>query len=311
MSESKKKRKKAIRTAIKRALLPHHLWKVWRLQRNRKKKDRATDDAQLKLYSQILPSGFLHYGYFSDPSIQPEDISLNMMEKAQLDYAIRLLSHMKDKSSPVLDIGCGMGGLIRLLIEMGCKPVALTPDKNQVKYVGEKYPGVEVIGTRFEEIPVAENENKFGTLITSESLQYLKLDIALPLMNKLLKPGGRWIACDYFRTGEAAAEKSGHRWEEFLRKLDDNGFKIVHEENVTPHILPTISYAHMWGTRLGIPLKEFIVSKLQVKAPGIYYIVEDLIESVDESIAKNMETINPETFAKSKKYVLIVMERKD
>lgn len=52
----------------------------------------------------------------------------------------------------------------------------------QVKHVSKKYKPVPVLDCRFEDMPVSGYENHFGTLITSESLQYLKLDEALPLM---------------------------------------------------------------------------------------------------------------------------------
>lgn len=296
------------KSVVKRLLYPNHLWKVVSLQRNRKKGDRAKDDAQLKLYSQILPSGFLHYGYFKDATVKPEDISLNMLEKAQLDYALKLVDLIDDKQSPVLDIGCGMGGLIKVLQERGMNPTALSPDRNQIAHISEKYKGVKTFECKFEDMPVTGFENTFGTLITSESLQYLQLDKALPLMNALLKEGGKWVACDYFKTG-AATEKSGHNWGLFEDKLNAHGFKITFQEDITPHILPTIAYAHMWGTRLALPLKEYIISKLKLKQPGFYYALEEALVGINDSIALNMETVNPSTFAKQKKYVLLVMER--
>ena len=42
-----------------------------RLRRNRSH-NKAADDAQLKLYSQILPGGFLNYGYHEDASVPTE-----------------------------------------------------------------------------------------------------------------------------------------------------------------------------------------------------------------------------------------------
>lgn len=297
-----------VKSVIKRLVYPKHLWKVISLQRNRKKGDRAKDDAQLKLYAQMLPSGFLHYGYFKDAAVRPEDISLNMLEQAQLDYAIKLADLILDKESPALDIGCGMGGLIKVLKDKGMNPIALSPDRNQIAYISEKYPDVKNFECKFEDMPVAGYEQKFGTLITSESLQYLKIDKALPLMQTLLKPGGRWIACDYFRVGEAT-ERSGHNWQLFEAALKEHGFKIVFEEDITPHILPTIAYAHMWGTRIALPLKEYLFSKLKTKQPGFHYALEHALTGIDASIAKNMETVNPQTFASQKKYVLLAMER--
>lgn len=64
---------------LKRAASPHHLRHALRLQRNRRKIQTAYDDPQLKLYAQILPQGFLHYGFFDDTQIQPQNISLSTL----------------------------------------------------------------------------------------------------------------------------------------------------------------------------------------------------------------------------------------
>ena len=42
-------------------------------------------------------------------------------------------------------------------------------------------------------VTLAEHAGRYGTVVTSESLQYLDLDKALPLIATLLKPGGRLL----------------------------------------------------------------------------------------------------------------------
>ncbi len=292
---------------LKRFIYPNHLARVIKLQRNRKKTERVYDDAQLKLYAQLLPKDFLHYGYFEDPAINPHDISINALYKAQEDYGRQIVNHVTDFENPVLDIGCGMGGLIPLLESKGLKVTALTPDKNQVKHVNEKYKGTKVLACRFEDIPAEDYRAHFGTVITSESLQYLQPDKALPLIKQLLKPGGRWVACDYFKKG-AAGEKSGHNWTMFESKLKEHGFKISYQRDITPNVLPTIAYVYMWATQIGLPIKDFIEGKLQVKAPGVYYALQGALPEINAKIDKNIDTINPVTFAANKQYVLLVIE---
>ncbi len=303
-----KKGKGFIGSIAKRFLYPQHLWQVIKLQRNRKKVVRTFDDAQLKLYHQLLPGDFLHYGYFDDPHTQPGDVSLNMIYKAQERYAEKLLELVSDTQSPILDIGCGMGGMLGMMNKRGWNATGLTPDKNQCHYIRNTYPNT-LIEAKFEDINASEYQGHFGTLITSESLQYLNLEVSLPLIDKLLKPGGRWVACDYFRIGEAE-EKSGHRWEPFLALLDKHGLKLVSHTDITPNVLPTIAYVYHLATQVGMPLKEFGLGKLQVKAPGIYYAVKEALPVIEEKIEKNIRTVNPELFAKNKRYVLMQIERK-
>jgi hypothetical protein len=164
------------------------------------------------------------------------------------------------------------------------------------------------LGIRFEEIDVSANKERFGTVITSESLQYLDQDISLQMIKELLKPNGRWIACDYFRVGDAA-EKSGHLWPVFEEKLNKYGLKITSERDITPHILPTIGYVNMWATQIGLPVKDFIVGKLKVKNPGLHYALEGGLPQIEEKIDKNLKTIDPEEFASKKKYMLLVIEK--
>src|SRR5262245_50111994 len=105
-----------------RLLLPHHWPPLMQCLRQPKARGKAADDAQLKLYGQILPGGFLNYGYSENPSVPPERMCLNDIEQAQVRYGQRLVNLVVDKDSPVLDSGCGMGGLTGLLLRSGYKP---------------------------------------------------------------------------------------------------------------------------------------------------------------------------------------------
>jgi 2-polyprenyl-3-methyl-5-hydroxy-6-metoxy-1,4-benzoquinol methylase len=276
-----------ISAVLKKFINPVSLYTIIKLQRNRKKVDRVRDDAQLKLYSQILKGDFLHYGYFDDPDIKPEDISLNQIYKAQLRYAELLIEKLNGKGKEVLDIGCGMGGLLKLLAAKGYNPTALTPDNTQVHYISNKYPHIPMHHCKFEDLDGDTNAGKFDALVTSESLQYLQLDIALPLLHKISKPDAQWLACDYFRTGDKA-EKSGHYWDAFLEKIKKYGWSLEYEQDITPNILPTIAFAYMWGSNIGMPLYDFGIEKLKLKAPGMYYAVEDALPIIKQKIDKNL-----------------------
>jgi cyclopropane fatty-acyl-phospholipid synthase-like methyltransferase len=293
---------------LKKLLNPVEVYRIIKLQRGRKKAERVYDDAQLKLYGQLLPGGFLHYGYFDDPSVQAGDISLNMIYQAQYRYAERLTDKLPSGNGEALDIGCGMGGLLPLIQKKGMMPVALTPDKTQIHHITQKFPDIQRYQCRFEDIPLQENLARFDALITSESLQYLKLDEALPLMHKISKEDAIWVACDYFRTG-VKAERSGHQWEEFVRKLEVHGWRIEYEDDITEHILPTIAYVYMWGNNIGRPLMEFGIDKLKLKAPGWYYAAKESIERIKGKLDRNLATVDPVLFGQNKRYKLIVMRK--
>lgn len=292
----------------KKLIHPRRFFHFLRLLKKTKRPGRAFNDAQLKLYSQVLPSGFLHYGHFEDPTVIPEKISLYDIQQAQLSYAELLLAHIVDEDSPVLDIGCGLGGLTELLLQRGFSPVALTPDRFQIQHIRKNYPAVPLIEGKFEDMPAETYKCFFGTVIMAESLQYLNLERALPTMERIVKPEGRWIAKDYFRIGEAS-EKSGHKWEDFTRKLQEGGWKIVYQQDITQNVLPTLAYLDMWGRRLAFPLFTFLLDQLDEKRPAVSYLVEEVGENIKGYLSDHLDILKPETFSRNKKYMHLVIER--
>ena len=140
--------------------------------------------------------------------MKAEELSFKDVEDAQLRYAELILEQVVDTQNPILDAGCGMGGLSREIKNKGWTPVALTPDKSQVNHISKKYPDMELHHARFEDFPTEANKERFGTVINSESLQYMNLDEVIAINEQILKKEGRWIIIDYFRKGEAY-EKSG------------------------------------------------------------------------------------------------------
>ena len=301
-------KKSIVKLLLHKLYKPAELWKIYKLQKNRKQTHRVYDDAQLKLYHQIMPGDFLHYGYFEDAKTHGGEISLHQFYRAQLLYANKILDLVTDTTNTILDVGCGMGGLLKLMNNKNWNGIGVTPDVNQVQYIGNTYNNL-VHHCKFEDMPTVNYQHHFGTIITSESLQYLHLPTALPIIQQTLKTGGKWIACDYFRLGEAT-EKSGHHFSTFLQMLDEHGFTITYQQDITPHILPTLSFVHIWATQVCMPLVNFGAEKLQTKAPGIHYAIQDAIPEIFAKINKNIEIVNPATFAKQKQYVLMVIERK-
>src|SRR3954470_18036697 len=79
------------RRVVARVLNPRRLVEAAKLQIRRKAHRHSHDDAQLALYAQMLPSDFLHYGFFDDADVQPEDIRLSDVVRAQQRYSELLL----------------------------------------------------------------------------------------------------------------------------------------------------------------------------------------------------------------------------
>src|SRR5207248_698219 len=154
----------------------------------------------------------------------------------------------------------------------------------QASHVQATLPGVECIRCKLEQLAVAEHAHRFGTIFTSESLQYLKLDQALPVLAGILRPGGKWVACDYFHS-RPSTDRSFHEWDAFTARLPEAGWRLTYQRDITPHVMPTLAYIHMWAVRFGIPLMDFIFLRLRRKQPGLHHLLAGGLEKVEEIVA--------------------------
>lgn len=298
----------AAKCIIGRVIVPSNWSPLWDRLRRPKVRGKSADDAQLKLYGQLLPSGFLNYGYSDDPTRPPEKMCLHDIELAQLCYATRLADLVTDREHRILDSGCGMGGLTGLFLQRGLQPTALTPNRTQIKHIRTTYPHVPLIEGKLEQIPLPEFHHVFGTVITSESFQYVNLAQGLAVLEQILRPGGRWILCDYFRSA-TSTHHSGHRWNEFTTALEKNGWRITYQEDITAHVLPTIAFVNMWARRVGLPVVQFTTERLERKRPALHYILQDLICKAREQLQGHLDIVDPTVFAREKKYLTLVIER--
>ncbi len=255
-----------------------------------------------------MPGDFLNYGYYDDPSIPPDQISLHHIQQAQIRYGQLLVNEIRDRHRPVLDAGCGMGGLLNLLVAQDFNVTALTPNHSQMKHIQVRHPHLSFIEGKFKPGTLREYGQRFGTVITSESFQYMKLEPGLKTLQHVLAPGGRWILCDYFRTAETK-RRSGHQWAAFNEALVKYGWRIVSQRDITANVLPTLRYLHMLGERVGVAAADFIVGKLRRKRPALFHLTQEIIGDWRAYLTEQIETVSPEVFAREKKYMLMVMER--
>ena len=287
---------------------PIILTKAWFYQKKHPKDKKANRHSELLLYAKILKNDMLHLGYFENIDTLPEDISINHIENAQNEYAKLIAGQMSNNQSYVLDVGCGMGGLSKILFDNGFKVESLTPVRQQKNHIDKKYGGFPCHHTKFEKFT---SETKYGIVINSESLQYIKLDQAFDSVEKILAPGGKWIITDYFRFQRDTINKSGHMLKDFLAQTDKHNWKIVYERDITLNILPTLKFIYMHLERFLQPISEFAMDKLKYKQPWLYYLSSDFRETVLKKANKEIAAIDPEKFVQEKKYMLFVLQKND
>jgi cyclopropane fatty-acyl-phospholipid synthase-like methyltransferase len=302
--------KRSFKRALRGLFSPRRLWRAMRLHRARRRVSRTSSDEGLKLYAEVLRGDFIHFGYFEDPNVDPREISLADLERAQLAYTQLFLDRMHDKARPVLDVGCGMGGLSAQLAARGFVPVALTPDVHQIAYIEQKYPTLELMRGRFEDVDAAANAGRFGTIINSESFQYVDLEKAVKLVTKLLAPGGRWLIGDFFRRSETF-RGSGHPWNKFTEVLAANGLAIVYQHDISANAGVTVRFAHMLAEKIGLPGIQYGLGTLARKQPGLHALFGELFDDLAAFAHERTDRLNPENQIRERCYMFVEVARTD
>lgn len=291
---------------IKKIFNPFELYRAYKFHKKHKKYAKSANDLELLLYSKIISTDMLHYGYFEDPDIDPNSISLKDLEDAQIKYIDLITEQIKSSEKLILDVGAGMGGLSKILNDRNYNVQALTPDNNQKNYILNKYPEIILHHTKFENF---KTDNKYGTIINSESLQYINLESAFNIIDKILDDNGLWIITDYFRYDNNGTNKSGHLYTDFSEKAKKYNWEIVYEKDITKNAVPTLKFAINFIERFAKPFTTFAKNKLKYKYPWIYYLTKHFEEKINTKSGIQLAALDPQKFIDEKKYLFLVIKK--
>lgn len=265
-------------------------------------------DLQLKLYSDILKTDYLHYGYWENPeNIDYKRISLQDIRDAQVRYAEKIISLLPPPPLKVLDIGGGMGGFSAFLLSKGYASDVLTPDSAQIEYINTRYPDIKTIQSKFEDFEDSNYKEQYDILLMLESCQYINPDKGIKNAHYLLKKDGILLISDYFvyKKDENVITKSGHIFDEYIKKLQEGGFKIINRTDITDNILPTLYYLKLFSQDIILPVISFINDKFKIKNRILYFLLNKSISKAINKFQNNLQLIEPELFKKYKQYCII------
>ena len=95
------------------------------------------------------PFDHLHWGLFDGVAKEPGQLAA-----AQQRYAERLLELVPAEVRSVIDVGCGLGGIARLLADSGRQVLAIGPREDHCRLLAaRRYPGIEVHQGTLQALP--------------------------------------------------------------------------------------------------------------------------------------------------------------
>jgi SAM-dependent methyltransferase len=262
------------------------------------------EDLELTLYGAIFGNNYLHYGYFATPPADPETISLADVKRAMDDYASLLVERVR-AGEHVLDVGCGMGGLLARLAAAGAVPTGLTPNRAHAAHIRATWPQVPLLESTLEALDTTGIATSFDVVVNAESFQYVALDAGMRNVRALLSPDAadpRWCLIDYFRLDPNARNRSGHLLSDFEAALQRHGFAVRERVDVTENVLPTLAYGRQLATRFALPLVRFGADKFFLRRPLLGYLFADRVSAKLDAV--RLDTLDPDVFRREKRYLL-------
>ncbi len=288
------------------------------------KETMSSRELGLVLAQQILGVEDLHYGLW-EPDLE---LSLGNIVLAQQRYTEMILQQvavlLADHPAPrILDVGCGTGHMLQLMIERGFAVDAVNPSatlNQQVRARLATMPRTDskLFESDFESLPVSTScRQQYDLLLFSESFQYIPLPEIFAKSSMLLKPAGKLLICDFFKTDAhcdgAEGDRSfsgGHLLGLFYECVTATPFTLLHDEDLTPRISPNIALLDEWLTQRLLPASRSIDGFLSGRYPRLTALIKWLAQRKLERLRYKYFSghRSQAVFEKYKSYRLLVLQ---
>jgi MPBQ/MSBQ methyltransferase len=195
-------------------------------------------DAGLEFIKWLTGAENLHYGFWDGL-----EVSAGNLRRAQDAYTDKLFGYLPAGPLRILDIGGGAGATAAKLLALGHMVDIVVPSPLLAERCRANAPEAQVHQTTFEAF---ETDQRFDLCLFSESFQYIRLDTGLSKALSLLDENGTILIADCFRSaafkgvGSNSISGGGHPIADFRAELARQPLTVMHEEEITTSVAPSI-----------------------------------------------------------------------
>lgn len=271
-------------------------------------------DTGVALITWLTGAENLHYGLWDGL-----ELAAGNLRRAQDAYTAKLFGHLPEGKLRILDIGGGAGVTAAKLLALGHSVEIVVPSSYLASRCRENAPQAIVHECLFEDFTGA---GPFDLCLFSESFQYIPLSESLPRCLGLLAPGGKILIADCFRTEayrgrnvDGPQPGGGHPLAAFRKAVQDLPVMILHEEDITDSVAPSIDLEQGFFNVLGLGLTR-TQDELRAKKPKVYWGLSRLLALVltkkrRANLTQRLTgtTRNAEAFRKYNRYLIVGLGR--
>jgi len=274
-----------------------------------KHKSTYYNDIALRLMQRLFNVEHLHYGYFD--GIKPE---VKNLPAAQAAYVKLLLSFLPRDAKKIFDVGCGTGGVASELVRKGHQVTCIAPDPVLVEMTEKRTGGkIRAFIDLYENIDQEVEHGSFDLILMSESCQYIKPDPGWINHDRFLRPGGYILVADFFKAKPPDSinpSKAGQPLDDFLRRAEENGFKVIRKLDITDQVAPTMDiYQDIILTKV-FPIAQAIFEFMERRFPFLYRILRALLAKKILKLKDRYEKQGSVLFKDYKRYMIFLLQKK-
>lgn len=270
-------------------------------------------DTGLALIKWLTGAENLHYGLWDGL-----ELSAGNLRQAQDAYTDKLFRQLPAGRLRILDIGGGAGETARKLIALGNSVEIVVPSAYLAARCRANAPQAVVHECRFEDFT---GQGPFDLCLFSESFQYMPMEFSLPRCLQVLAPGGQILIADCFRT-EAYLGRDvhgpkpggGHKLTAFRGALAGLPLQLVHEEDITESVAPSITLEQQFFNVLGLGVTR-CQQEIRRARPRIYWLLSRALRLVlSEKRSRNLmsrlgdTTRTAEEFCHYNRYLILRLQ---